>query len=54
MSRAALNEALFRPTALASPSAGTISATNVWRTGPSIAVTQPSSPAKMKTCQSWA
>ena len=41
MRRAALKLALFRPTALDSLLAGTSSATNVWRTGPSMAVTQP-------------
>ncbi|CPU65420.1 Uncharacterised protein [Mycobacteroides abscessus] len=43
--RAALNDALLSPTALESLSAGTISATNVWRTGLSNAETTPSRPA---------
>ena len=43
--RAALNDALFRLTALANRSAGTMSATNVCRAGASMADTQPSSPA---------
>jgi hypothetical protein len=46
MRRAALNEVLFRPTALDSLSCGTSSATKVCRTGPSTAATTPSRAAK--------
>ncbi len=46
ISRAALNDALLRPTAFESLSCGTSSATNVCRTGPSTAETQPSRVAK--------
>ena len=43
--RAALNEALLRLTALASEVRGTISETNVWRAGLSMAVARPCSSA---------
>jgi len=41
MRRAALKDALFRPTALLSESRGTISETKVWRVGLSSAVATP-------------
>jgi len=41
MRRAALKDALFRPTALLSESCGTISETKVWRAGLSSAVAIP-------------
>ena len=45
ISRAALNDALFKPTALGRSSSGTISVTKVWRDGESIAATTPDSSA---------
>ena len=54
ISRAALKDALFRPTAFDSLCAGTSSATNVCRTGPSMAVTHPRVSANRYTCHSCA
>jgi hypothetical protein len=53
MSRAALKDALLRPTALLSDSCGTISETKVWRAGLSSAAATPCTNASRKICQSW-
>ncbi len=50
--RAALNEVELSATAFARSSSPTISETNVWRTGASKAVTQPSRKANTYTCHS--
>ena len=51
--RAALKSAEFRTTALTTSSRPTISTANAWRTGISIALTQPSRTARTRIIHTW-